>query len=134
MKPPARDVFLVVYLLLQVALPARYYLRVATAPADAVGVGYDERFAWRMFSPIRMLRCDTDYRAGGEEVKLSAEVHSAWTTLLQRGRPDVVDAVSAQLCEKHGGPVTLKMRCRELGGGVVTVHDGSADVCAEGAP
>jgi len=124
MSPRARNTFLAIFLTTQIALPLRYYLR-----ADGPGVGYDERFSWRMFSPVRMVRCKVVYEHDGQEVKLSEEVHSAWSTLLQRGRPHVIDAVSRQLCREKGPTVTVTVTCKELGNKRVQLEAGHIDVC-----
>ncbi|MCB9791826.1 MAG: hypothetical protein H6741_03780 [Alphaproteobacteria bacterium] len=112
-------------LLLQALLPLRYY----TGTSDI----YDERFAWRMFSPVRMLRCGAKFSAEGEELKLSREVHSAWITLVGRGRFDVTEAVGARICATHPGEeVTLHYVCDQLGGERVTVSQPDHDICPDG--
>jgi len=124
MSPRARNTFLAIFLTSQIALPLRYYLR-----AEAPGSTYDERFAWRMFSPVRMIRCKAVYEHDGAPVELSEEIHSAWGTLLQRGRPHVVDAVSRHLCREKGPTLTLELTCRELGDKRVQLEAGHIDLC-----
>lgn len=122
-----RNVFLVVYLLLQVALPLHYYLARQHHPLRV----YDERFAWRMFSPERMVRCQAEFFRDGKEIKLSQEFHSTWISLSKRGRPDVVDRMAQQLCKKQG-VITLDMSCREADGRKVTIESGQRDLCQRG--
>ena len=79
-----RAFFLALVLGSQALLPAHYYL--GTDPLD-------ERFAWRMFSPVRMLTCQVEYEVQGVPVALPEHFHSAWITLVKRGRLDVTEAV-----------------------------------------
>jgi hypothetical protein len=99
---------ILVIALSQLLLPLHYYL----ANRDP----HDERFAWRMFSPMRMTTCATELRVAERRVDLGTEFHEAWIELAQRGRFVVVEAMAARLCAKHPGqPVTLRMECRYLG-------------------
>lgn len=119
-----RSVFITCMLALNVLGPLHYYV-VTTDP-------YDERFAWRMFSPVRMLRCEADFRLDGQPVDLSANIHSAWITLVQRGRSDVTQAVADRLCLINPAKaLTLDYRCREVGGVVRTLVTPDHDLCAE---
>jgi hypothetical protein len=94
---------------------------------------YDERFSWRMFSDVRMLKCRASYTRGGDAVTLSQEFHMAWNTLVQRGRSDVLDAVSRELCQNaRGKPVQLRLQCREADGTMNSVLDGKTNVCESG--
>ena len=82
------------FLLFQIAMPLRYYLG---------GRGYDERFSWRMFSSVRMQRCDVrvrDVLASGAErtVDLERELQVAWIGMLDRYRSQVVDAFLHRRC------------------------------------
>ncbi len=99
-----RRAFIVLFLGGQLLAPASYYLW-RDNPMD-------ERFAWRMFSPVRMVRCTAYAFEGQEKVNLSNQVHMVWTTLMRRGRLDVVDAVAAQLCETSAtGQVSFEVQC-----------------------
>lgn len=119
-----RDIFIVVWVMGQILLPASYYLRTEREAR------YDERFAWRMFSDIRMLSCKAEFRRGGAEVSLSSEFHTAWSSLLKRGRMSVVDSVGTTLCERYPDePVSLKMSCREPDKSVYVVSTGDTDLC-----
>lgn len=82
------------FLLFQIAMPLRYYLG---------GRGYDERFSWRMFSSIRMQRCDVhvhdlDEGGGEREVELERELQVAWIGMLERYRAQVVDEFLRRRC------------------------------------
>ncbi len=126
MSERTRRVFIISWLLVQIGLPLRYYLR-----PEAPGSGYDERFAWRMFSPIRMLRCQVAYTHDGQAVQLERRIHSAWITLLKRGRPSVIEGVSRALCREDGPTLSLELSCREQGGERVVLYDGSVDLCTD---
>jgi hypothetical protein len=86
------------FLLFQIAMPLRYYLG---------GRGYDERFSWRMFSSVRMQRCDVRVREvldGDDEraVGLERELQVAWIGMLERYRSQVVDEFLARRCARDG--------------------------------
>lgn len=93
-----RNAFIAAFLFSQIALPVSYYVG-----NDA----FDERFAWRMFSPIRMVRCEVAF---DEEVNgvtrphhASRETHMAWISLMQRARLDVVRAYASRRCDQLNG-------------------------------
>jgi len=116
-----RLVFIAVVLAVQAVLPLSYY---------ASERRYDERFAWRMFSPIRMVRCQLAYTANGSEVNLNAEFHSAWVTLMQRGREGVVEAVDRRVCLLNGGrDVRKHYRCRGVDGSLEELAQGEEPLC-----
>lgn len=115
--------FIVAFLAVQVLAPLSYY----TLRQDRL----DERFAWRMFSEVRMVRCEARFAVAGSAVALSARYHSAWITLLERGRRDVVRGVALDLCADHPGqPVTLDLACTFPDRTTLTVFDGEANLCA----
>lgn len=100
---------------IQVAIPASYYL--GWRGED------DERFAWRMFSAVRLKRCsveaydaDPDLRPDtltSARVSLSRAVHASWSRSLARGRPYVVERFLQTRCERAGVQVaTLVRRCQ----------------------
>ena len=66
---------------------------------------YDERFAWRMFSSVRMARCDfnlySQEQTGLEPLKLSKKYHVVWLNLAKRARADVIDGLIANECMLH---------------------------------
>jgi len=90
--------FVVALLLLQLVVPLSYYLR--------TGDPYDERFAWRMFSAVRLHSCRTSAteRVGeaDREIALSSTLHQAWVNHLARNRRDVVLAFLEARCEEEG--------------------------------
>ena len=114
-----------VYLALQLAAPLDYYL-IRSDPAD-------ERFSWRMFSPMHMMRCELRLRAGGraEPVDLESRFHGAWIELARRGRRSVIEAMAERVCA-DAPPVALALACRSVDG-----HESEAavsDFCSEGPP
>jgi hypothetical protein len=97
-----RSAFIVFWIAVQIALPLAYYL------GDDV---FDERFAWRMFSPVRVVPCQTrfiDATAGGQStVRATADVHEVWGALLTRARRDVMEAYARRWCaERRAAGVT----------------------------
>ena len=86
----------VAFILLQIALPLSYYVNENE---------YDERFAWRMFSSVRMTRCSFQLASsdGTTETPLSLpkEYHVVWINLAKRARLDVIDAMVERACAKH---------------------------------
>lgn len=109
------------FLTLQVAAPLHYYLG---------NRGDDERFAWRMFSSRRMLRCRirvVDVRDNGEggstrrSAPMKRELHQSWITLLKRNRPAVVEAYLAHRCRQDGVLRAEYIReCRQTDGRMLT--------------
>jgi len=91
------NVFIALFLAYMLAMPLRYYLG---------GRGLDERFSWRMFSSVRMLKCkvevDEHLERDGDtrerKVNLTKEVQVAWIGLLERGRPLVIEKLLARRC------------------------------------
>jgi len=92
----------------QLILPLHYY----TARRDP----HDERFAWRMFSPMRMAECAVRATLDGAPLPLEREFHEAWLSLARRGRFAVVEEMAARLCQKHGPkPVVFYLDCKYVG-------------------
>lgn len=91
----------------QLLLPLHYYL----ARYDY----HDERFAWRMFSPIRMTTCTPEATVDGKPFALGGEFHEFWIEAARRGRLGVVEAMGQRLCHEHpGAAVTITLRCTYL--------------------
>jgi hypothetical protein len=95
----------------QVAIPASYYLR-GHDPDD-------ERFAWRMFSNVRLKRCSVrvfTVGAAGErrEVRLPGSLHSSWINALERGRVRVIEHYLASQCSLQVGTTFLDRRCEDV--------------------
>lgn len=112
--------FIVAFLAIQLALPLYYY-----------GVRrdkHDERFAWRMFSSVRMTTCDVSMWVGVQPVELQREFHDAWIALARRGRVSVVEAMGAHLCKEHPGQeVRAELTCRPVRGEPYPLA--SSDLC-----
>jgi hypothetical protein len=99
-----RGRFIVGFLLVQLLLPLTYYL----GRKDP----HDERFAWRMFSPMRMARCEPKFTLNGTPLPLGGEFHEAWISIAQRGRFNVLEAMGARLCAKNkGAEVRVQIDC-----------------------
>jgi hypothetical protein len=99
--------FIAVFLLVQLLLPLHYYL----ARKDP----HDERFAWRMFSPMRMSRCKPSIVMNDKPVNLGSEFHEAWLEIASRGRFSVLEAMGAKLCAKYPkSEVRLSVECTYL--------------------
>src|SRR4051812_34931418 len=99
--------FIVVFLLAQLILPLRYYL----AHRDP----HDERFAWRMFSPMRMVQCAPSLSIDGKPQTLDREFHEAWVEIAKRGRFVVVEAMGERLCREHpSSSVVITLDCKYL--------------------
>jgi len=94
------------FIVIQLCVPLLYFTR-----RDP----HDERFAWRMFSPMRMAQCTPRFALDGTPVVLEREFHEAWITLAERGRFVVLEAMAAKLCAEHAGSeVTLSLECTYL--------------------
>ena len=99
--------FIAVFVLAQLLLPLHYYL----ARRDR----HDERFAWRMFSPMRMARCATTVMIDDRPANLGSEFHEAWLEIAARGRFSVLEAMGARLCAKYpGSKVRPSIQCTYL--------------------
>jgi hypothetical protein len=99
---------------LQIAIPASYYLR---SDRD------DERFAWRMFSAVRLRRCEVvayDVDEGGRaRVELKRVLHASWIRSLERGRANVIERFLATRCRARVRESVLERRCTEPSGTVM---------------
>ena len=115
-----RSIFIGVWIALQLLLPLSYYF----GRRDP----HDERFAWRMFSPMRMAKCAPHFTIDGTPLAIESEFHEAWKELAERGRFVVIEAMAAQLCAKHpGANVTVSVDCTYLDRGPETF--GGFDMC-----
>ena len=102
-----RGRFILLFVAAQLLLPLTYYV----ARRDP----HDERFAWRMFSPMRMARCTTSFVMDGQPINLGAEFHEAWLELAKRGRFVVIEAMGTQLCAEHPGKdIEVSLSCTYL--------------------
>jgi hypothetical protein len=104
-----RGRFITVFVLAQLLLPLRYYVHHRDP--------HDERFAWRMFSPMRMVQCVPQFTLAGSPVDLRSEFHEAWYEIAARGRFGVVEAMGAELCKRHPDQrIEAGLACTYLGG------------------
>jgi hypothetical protein len=102
-------------LALQLVIPLRYYF------GDD---RYDERFAWRMFSAVRMHRCgiaaSETVRGVETPVRLSQKIHMGWVTTLERNREAVMERYLRFRCEQDGvSSARLVNRCETPDGTAV---------------
>ena len=117
-----RGRFIVAFLAIQLLLPLHYYL-LRRDP-------HDERFAWRMFSPMRMTRCSARFAVDNQPVGLGARFHEAWIEIANRGRYVVLEGMAAKLCKEHpGAKVELAVDCTYLDR--PAARFGHADMCTE---
>ncbi len=115
-----RGRFIAAFVLVQLLLPLHYYI----GRRDP----HDERFAWRMFSPMRMAKCSPKVAIDGQPLALEGTFHEAWLELAQRGRFVVIEAMAAHLCKEHpGSAVTISLDCTYLDRDAQTY--GGYDMC-----
>lgn len=84
----------VVLVVAQSLIPLRYY-----TGDDA----YDERFSWRMFSAVRVNRCNLaaydEVEGRRTQVNLMQEIHVGWVTTMRRNREAVMRRYLSWRCE-----------------------------------
>lgn len=106
-----RSALLVLFLLVQVALPARYYLGLSSP--------FDPRFAWRMFSPLHLTRCGVEFSAHTEASRTidpSDHIHSAAVYFMHLGRPHFAERFAATWCASRRRPdpdLRVELVCSE---------------------
>jgi hypothetical protein len=88
-----RGRFIAIFVASQLLLPLHYYF----GRRDP----HDERFAWRMFSPMRMAQCTPQFKLDGKQLDLRTEFHEAWIEIASRGRFVVIEAMAHRLCTSH---------------------------------
>ena len=102
-----RGRFILAFFAIQLLAPLHYYL-VRRDP-------HDERYAWRMFSPMRMAQCKPQMSVDGTPVALYGTFHEAWVEVAQRGRFVVIEEMAAKLCEQNPGKtVEVTLDCTYL--------------------
>ena len=75
----------------------------------------DERFAWRMFSPIRSESCAAQFFIDNTRFKASSVFHNAWVGIAQRGRTNVIKAMAQRLCDDNPGKsVRIRIQCEQF--------------------
>ncbi|MFK7987348.1 MAG: hypothetical protein AB8I08_15090 [Sandaracinaceae bacterium] len=104
-----------VLLVLEALTPLRYYL------GDDI---FDERFSWRMFSAVRVYRCELtafESRAGRElPTNLMSTVQVGWITTMRRSREDVLRGYLRWRCEQDDVEAARVVnRCRTPEGNTV---------------
>jgi hypothetical protein len=119
-KRRAIQIFLGIWLAIQAIGPLHYYF----IRKDK----HDERFAWRMFSPTRMMSCTPTFLVGGQPEPLD-DFHEAWLEIARRGRLVVLEAMGARLCDKyhHQKDVRLDLQCTHVDG--TKESWGGSDLC-----
>ena len=102
-----RGRFILVFVATQLLLPVHYYV----GRRDP----HDERFAWRMFSPMRMTQCQPAVTIDGQPLALASQFHEAWLGLAARGRFVVIEAMGKKLCHDHpGADIEVALDCTYL--------------------
>jgi len=116
MSRPWQHLAVAGFLAVQFGAPMSYYL---------TSRQYDERFAWRMFSPTRMIRCQARVQEwtdeGAVEVDLKREIAAPWLSWMKRGHAHILRGVGEHLCEERGPGA------RFTGDLVCTLPDGERD-------
>jgi hypothetical protein len=108
------------FVIVQLLVPLHYY----TVRRD----DHDERFAWRMFSSMRLLTCEVEFRINDQPIEPLTEFHDAWLALARRGRRTVVEAMAARLCHEHpGATVRALLTCHPVRGEAESI--GGFDLC-----
>jgi hypothetical protein len=115
-----RGRFIVAIVASQLAIPIHYYVNHRDP--------HDERFAWRMFSPMRMTKCTAAWTKDGTALDPMREFHEAWNELAERGRFTVIEAMGAQLCGKYkGSQIRVSLTCSYID--QPDQHYGGYDIC-----
>lgn len=86
---------LALFLIFQALAPLHYYL--GDHP-------WDERFAWRMYSAVRVARCQLQsfetHNGQRQQTRISEHIHVAYASNIQRNRPHVAEAYLRWRCEQ----------------------------------
>ena len=116
-----RGRFIAAFLAVQILAPLHYYV----LRHDK----HDERFAWRMFSPTRMMTCNPQFTVDGKPLELGSLFHEGWVEIAKRGRFVVIEAMAAKLCRKQpGSAVTVNLVCKYQGREEAETY-GGFDLC-----
>lgn len=119
--PPARRALvgggIALFVVLQLAIPLRYYL------GDDL---YDERFAWRMFSRVRVQECTASVTEDGRAITVLGESPARpgilplpWFELIKRNRPAVIERFLSWRCDAgESAPERVRVTtvCRDTEG------------------
>lgn len=122
------NVFIAAFAALQLVIPLRYYWS-----EDK----YDERFAWRMFSGVRMQECAVqviEHRGDvGTELDLDRLLHVSWQTTFKRNREAVIWKFLEERCEQEGVTKVRQIsRCARVDGTALPTVERSR-TCQSGA-
>ncbi|MEZ4462059.1 MAG: hypothetical protein R3E66_20535 [bacterium] len=103
-------IFVVIFLVVQVAMPFVYYLN----------PDRDERFAWRMFVNPHHKFCEPTVQATSfgqaHTVELRAILHPGWIANIKENRPEIIEPYLDRLCREPGvESATLINDCRPDG-------------------
>jgi hypothetical protein len=126
-RPRRTQIFLLLFLVFQLVVPLTYYLR---------DNPYDERFAWRMFSAVRMYQCNVEMREGSEDrmrpVPLGRVIHQAWINHLRRNRQSVALRLLERRCEEQQvNRVTIQTTCLNADGAPLPATHYTRDCTSE---
>jgi hypothetical protein len=119
----------VAWVAVHLAVPLRYY-----SGSDR----YDERFAWRMFSAIRVQRCDLEVRQTRDTrttpLALMQILPAPWVALLERNRTAVLERFLEWRCRDDEGSTSVEIvnRCIAADGEPVPARIATID-CASSA-
>lgn len=92
----------------QLLIPLYYYTGSSRDP-------HDERFAWRMFSPMRMTTCEPKFFRDDKPLDVGPIFHEAWIEIAKRGRFHVIEEMGATLCAKFPGrAIKVTLDCTYL--------------------
>jgi hypothetical protein len=111
----AAQVGAALWLAFHVLVPLRYYVLPGHDP-------YDERFAWRMFSAVRVQRCEVTVEETildtPRPVRLVTWLPMPWIALVERNRPAVQRGLLSFRCDAETRPrrVEVRSRCVEASG------------------
>ncbi len=117
------------FALLHLLIPLRYY----------AARGYDERFAWRMFSQVRVQTCTLEAEqtlADGTlaSVPLERTLPAPWIALLRRNRQTVITRFLDWQCQhSEAREVMVTTRCVDADGAAVPSVP-QQRLCAPGSP
>ena len=127
-----RSGFIVAYLAFQIGLPLSYYF--------ARDNPFDERFAWRMFSPVRVSECSVrlweQLGSARASVDPSRELGPAWVGLMQRARVAVIERYAVQRCARLRAQVSrpelyVELQCQGADGGTFRPIDPTRNLCGD---
>ncbi|MCB9659503.1 MAG: hypothetical protein H6726_17795 [Sandaracinaceae bacterium] len=123
--------FIVALVALQLLVPLTYYLR---------DDPYDERFAWRMFSGVRLQQCRTSaFETGANGVEQQVDpfrlVTPGWVANLSRNRRPVIESYLEHRCDVGElRAVRVLNVCQGVDGEAVPPREYARDCATGGTP